>query len=179
MWVHTLFRKWRSCEMMIMVLARALITSSSQRMVLMSRLLVGSSSSRMSGIGKQRLRQQHAQLEAGRDFLHRSGVQFDRDAHAEQQLAGARFGGVAVQLAELDFQLGGAHVVVFAGFRIGVDRVLLLLHFPQFGVAHHHHVEHHVVSRRRTDPGAVCRGARQDRSRRCPQRVPGRRREFS
>ena len=49
MWVQTLFRKWRSWEMMIMVLSRPFSTSSNQRMVLMSRLLVGSSSSMMSG----------------------------------------------------------------------------------------------------------------------------------
>jgi len=49
MCVHTLFRKCRSCEMMIMVQLRALSTSSSQRIELMSRLLVGSSSSMMSG----------------------------------------------------------------------------------------------------------------------------------
>ena len=49
MCVHTLFRKWRSWEMMIMVQSRWLSTPSNQRMVLMSRLLVGSSSSMMSG----------------------------------------------------------------------------------------------------------------------------------
>ena len=49
MCVHTLLRKWRSWEMMTIVLERSLSTSSSQRIELMSRLLVGSSSSRMSG----------------------------------------------------------------------------------------------------------------------------------
>ena len=96
MWVQTLFRKWRSCEMMIIVALRALSTSSSQRMVLMSRLLVGSSSSRMSGIGKQRLRQQYAQLPAGRDRAHRPWCCSYAYAHAQQQFAGARLGGIAV-----------------------------------------------------------------------------------
>ena len=50
MCVQTLFRKWRSCEMMTIVLVRSFSTSSSQRIELMSRLLVGSSSSRMSGL---------------------------------------------------------------------------------------------------------------------------------
>ncbi len=52
MCVHTLFRKWRSWEMITIVLARSLSTPSSQRIELMSRLLVGSSSSRMSGSEK-------------------------------------------------------------------------------------------------------------------------------
>ena len=50
MCVQTLLRKWRSCEMMTIVLERSFSTSSSQRMELMSRLLVGSSRSRMSGL---------------------------------------------------------------------------------------------------------------------------------
>ena len=50
MCVQTLFRKWRSCEMITIVESRALMTSSSQRIVLMSRWFVGSSSSRMSGL---------------------------------------------------------------------------------------------------------------------------------
>ena len=93
-------------------------------------------------IGEQRLRQQHAQLEAGRDRAHRALVQFDRDAHAEQQFAGARFGGVAVVFGELGFQVGGAHVVFFAGIRIGVDRIALRHRRPHLGVAHHHHIQH-------------------------------------
>ena len=68
-----------------------------------------------------------------------------RDADAEEQFPGARFGGIAVEFAEADFQLGGPHVVLFAGFRVGVDPVFLLLDRPQFRVAHHHHVQHHLV----------------------------------
>ena len=49
MCVQTVFRKCRSCEMMIIVHLRSLSTPSSQRIVSMSRLLVGSSSSMMSG----------------------------------------------------------------------------------------------------------------------------------
>ena len=49
MCVQTEFRKWRSCEMMIIVHLRSFNTPSSQRIVSMSRLLVGSSSNMMSG----------------------------------------------------------------------------------------------------------------------------------
>src|SRR5436853_571056 len=52
MCVQTLERKCRSCEMITIVLERALSTSSSQRMLWISRLLVGSSRSRMSGSPK-------------------------------------------------------------------------------------------------------------------------------
>ncbi len=50
MCVHTVFKKWRSCEMMIIVHLRPTSTPSSQRIVSMSRLLVGSSSNMMSGL---------------------------------------------------------------------------------------------------------------------------------
>ena len=96
------------------------------------------------GIGEQHLRQQHAQLPARRHRAHRAGVLFDRDAQAQQQLAGAGLGGVAVQFAEDDLQLGHAHAVFFAHVGKGVDAVALLLHFPQLGVAHDHRVEHRV-----------------------------------
>ena len=69
-----------------------------------------------------------------------------RDAHAQQQFAGARLGGVAVVFGELGFQLGGVHVVVFGRVRVGVDRVALLHHRPHLGVAHHHHVQHALSS---------------------------------
>ena len=44
----------------------------------MSRLFVGSSSSRISGFAEQRLREQHAQLPAGRDGAHRSSCSSSR-----------------------------------------------------------------------------------------------------
>jgi len=93
-------------------------------------------------VGEQRLAEQHAQLPAGSDFAHRAVVLFGGDTNAQQQLASAGFGGVAIVFTDLAFELGGAHVVVFAGFGIGVDRVAFLDRVPQFFVAHHHHVEH-------------------------------------
>jgi hypothetical protein len=36
------------------------------------------------GVGEERLRQQHAQLEAGSDLTHRAVVLFGRDADAKQ-----------------------------------------------------------------------------------------------
>jgi hypothetical protein len=66
-------------------------------------------------IREQRLRQQHAQLPARRDVAHRA-LCCSVDAHAQQQLAGARFGRVAVVLGELGLELGGLHVVVVGRF---------------------------------------------------------------
>ena len=64
-----------------------------------------------------------------------------RDAQAEQQLAGAGLGGVAVELGELDFQLGHRHAICLAHFRQGVDAVALGLHRPEFLVAHDHRID--------------------------------------
>jgi hypothetical protein len=72
-------------------------------------------------------------------------VVFDRNADAEQQLACARFGRVAVVLGELRFEFGGVHVVVVGGLRVRVDRIALGHGVPHFGVAHHHDVEHTYV----------------------------------
>ncbi|MNF74268.1 hypothetical protein D3C84_562960 [compost metagenome] len=94
------------------------------------------------GIGEQRLGQQHAQLPARRHFAHRAEVLGQRDAQAEEQLAGARFGGVAVHLGELGLQLGHGHAVFLAHFRQRVDAVALGLHLPQFFVTHDHGVDH-------------------------------------
>jgi hypothetical protein len=96
-------------------------------------------------VGEQRLHQQHAQLPARRHLAHRAVVLVGRDAGAEQQFAGARFGGVAVVFGVVMFELGGAHVVVLARIRVGVDRVALRHAGPHLGVAHHHHIEHALV----------------------------------
>jgi len=68
-----------------------------------------------------------------------------RDADAQQQFTGARLGGVAVELGELDFQIGHAHAVFLAHFRERVDAVALLLHAPQLGVAHDHGIQHRII----------------------------------
>ncbi|CUJ08852.1 Uncharacterised protein [Achromobacter aegrifaciens] len=99
-------------------------------------------------IREQGLRQQHAQLPARRHFAHRQVVLVDSDFQAQQQFAGAGFGGVAVVLGELGFQVGRAHVVVFGRFRIGVDGVALGHGGPHLGVTHHDDVQHAQVFKR-------------------------------
>ena len=101
MCVQTWFRKWRSWEMMIIVELRWFSTSSSQRMVLMSRLLVGSSSSRMSGFENSACASSTRSFQPGATSLIGPWCMVDRDADAQQQFAGARFGRVAVVLGEL------------------------------------------------------------------------------
>ncbi|MCY1292592.1 hypothetical protein D9M70_418250 [compost metagenome] len=93
-------------------------------------------------IGEQCLGQQHAQLPARRHFAHRPEMLFQLNAQAEQQFAGAGFGGVAVHLGELGFQLGHRHAVLFAHFRQRIDALAFGLHPPQLGVAHDHGVDH-------------------------------------
>ena len=97
------------------------------------------------GAGEQRLRQQHAQLEARRDLAHGAVVLFGGDADAEQQLAGARLGVVAAHLAEPRFEFGGVQVVFFGSLRVHVDGVLLLHHAPHLDVPLHHHIEHPLI----------------------------------
>ena len=92
-------------------------------------------------IGKQRLRQQYTQFPAWGHFAHRTVMLFNRNPDAEQQFACARFGGVTVHLAILRFEIGDFIAVLFAHFGQTVDTVTLLLHFPQFSVAHDHGIE--------------------------------------
>ena len=94
------------------------------------------------GVGEQRLRQQHAQLPARRDFAHRAVVLLHRNAYAQQQFAGARFGGVAIHFAILHFQVGDLVAILFAHFRQRIDAVALLLHLPQFVMSHNDGVQH-------------------------------------
>ena len=96
-------------------------------------------------LGEQHLGEQHAQLPARRDLAHGAEVLVHGNAHAEQQIAGAGFGGVAVQLGELGFQLAGAQAVFLGHLRLGVDGVALLLDLPQFVVAHDHRVHHGIL----------------------------------
>ena len=67
---------------------------------------------------------------------------FDRDPHTQQQLAGTRFGGVAIVLGKLRFQIRCAHVVIIGRIRIGVNRIALGHGCPHFGVPHHDHVQY-------------------------------------
>ena len=100
-------------------------------------------------VGEQRLRQQHAQLPAGSHFAHRAVMLFNRDTDAEQQFAGARFGGVAVHLAVQHFKVSHLVTVFFAHLRQGVDAIALLLHFPQLAVAHNDRIQHAELFKRK------------------------------
>ena len=64
------------------------------------------------------------------------------NAHAAEQFACARFGGVAVVFGKFGFQFGCVHVVVFGGIRVHVDGVALGHGCPHFAVAHHHHIQY-------------------------------------
>ncbi len=96
-------------------------------------------------IGKQCLREQHAQLPAGGNGTHRAKMLFGGDAHAMQQLAGARLRRVAVELGKLRLQLGSVQVILLAGLRIGVDRILLAHAVPHLLVALQHHIQHPLL----------------------------------
>ena len=93
-------------------------------------------------VREQRLRQQHTQLPAGCHFAHRAVMLFDRNAHAQQQLARTRFCRITVHFAVLRLQIGHFVAIFFAHFGQSVDTVALLLHFPQLRVPHDHGVEH-------------------------------------
>ncbi|MND77665.1 hypothetical protein D3C80_693600 [compost metagenome] len=70
---------------------------------------------------------------------------FNRDADAEQQFAGARFGGITVHLAVGHFQIGHFIAVFFAHFSQRINAIALFLHRPQFVVAHDDGVQHAVL----------------------------------
>ena len=65
-------------------------------------------------VREQRLRQQDAQLPARGDFAHRAVMLFNRNAHAQQQFARARFSRVAVHFAIFNFQVGHFIAIFFA-----------------------------------------------------------------
>ncbi len=67
---------------------------------------------------------------------------FQRNAQTQQQFAGTGFGGVAVHLGELGFQLGNGHAVFFGHFSQRVDAITLGLDLPQLFVTHDHGVNH-------------------------------------
>ena len=97
------------------------------------------------GVRKQRLRQQHAQLEAGRNFAHGAVVQFGANASVRQDAGRTAFGVVAAVLGKLPFQFRGAHVVVVGGIRIGVEAVTLGHGGPHLAVALHDCVDDALV----------------------------------
>ena len=97
------------------------------------------------GPGKQRLRQQHAQLQARRHLAHGAVVQRLIESGVHQDGAGPGLGVVTTVLGVLAFELRGAHVVVVAGLGIGVDAIALGQRLPHFLVTLHHHVKHALV----------------------------------
>ena len=179
MCVQTLFRKCRSCEMMIMVESRAFSTPSSQRIVLMSRWLVGSSSSRISGSANRAWASSTRNFHPGATALIGPSCSVLGHAQAEQQFAGARLGRIAAQFREVRFEVGRAHVVLFRRIGIGVDRVALLLRRPQVLVAHAARRRARGRFRARTGPASTCPGARRNRWRHCPPTARDRRRGSS
>ena len=94
---------------------------------------------------EQRLRQQHAQLEAGGHFAHRPVVPRFVNTGVGEDAAGPGLGIVAAVFGEHPFEFGGLHVVVVGGIGIGVDAVALLHRRPQLRVAAHDHVEHALI----------------------------------
>src|SRR5690606_25090620 len=50
--------------------------------------------------------------------------------------------GVSIQVGKLAFQVSGAQLIVFGGFRVGVNEIARLLDRPQYFVANHHGVDH-------------------------------------
>ena len=72
-------------------------------------------------------------------------MQLDRNAQPLQKTAGVGLGLPAVQLGELDLQLGGQHTVLVAEILLGVERVLLLHNIVQAAVAHDDRVEQGIV----------------------------------
>ena len=93
-------------------------------------------------VREQRLRQQHTQLPAWRNFAHRTIMLFNRNADAQQQFARTRFRRITVHFAVLRFQVGHFVTVFFAHLSETVDTIALLLHFPQLRMPHDHGVEH-------------------------------------
>ena len=96
-------------------------------------------------VGKERLRQKHPQLVAGRDIGHRAVMQPLLDLDAEQQLTRARLGRVSVELGNLRLQLRRVKIIGVACVGIGIDRIALLQNVPESLVTHHHYVEHALI----------------------------------
>ncbi|MNM24563.1 hypothetical protein D3C81_349960 [compost metagenome] len=93
-------------------------------------------------IGEQCLGQQYPQFPAWSHFGHRAEMLFQGNTQAQQQFAGAGFGGVAVHFGELGFQFGHGHAVFFAHFRQRINAVALGFDLPQLFVTHDHGVDH-------------------------------------
>jgi len=66
---------------------------------------------------------------------------FDTNTHTKQQLTGARFGGVTVHFGKFHLKVCHGNAVFFAHFWQRINTVTLLLHLPQFTVAHDHCID--------------------------------------
>ena len=107
-----------------------------------SRWFVGSSSSSACGLPEERLRQQHANLLAALQFVHRPLVQMVRDIEPLQQNRRIALRRVAVLFADDALELAEAHAVLVGHRRLGVQELALLERAPQALVAHDHRVDH-------------------------------------
>ena len=91
------------------------------------------------------LREQHAQLEAGRHLAHRELVLRFIDACVYEDCPRACLGGVAVVLGDLRLQFRSLHVVDVGCVRVRVDAIPFMHCVPELDVALHHHVQHALV----------------------------------
>ncbi len=129
------------------------------------------------GPREQRLREQHAQLQARRDLAHRQVVLRLVDARVDQDRAGARLGRVAVVLRDLAFELGRPHVVLVGGLRVRrrCGRAPASRATSRRGPASRRRAR--ARPRTRTGSGSACRGACRPaaprRRRSAPARRPG------
>ena len=96
-------------------------------------------------VREQGLREQHAQLEAGRDLAHGAVVEFFGDAGLDEDGRRARLGVVAAVLGETHLELRGAHVIVVGGGRVGVDRVTRRHRRPHLGMTLHDDIDDPLV----------------------------------
>ena len=92
-------------------------------------------------VGKQCLRQQHAQFPAGGYLAHRAEMLLQRNTQAQQQLTSARLGRITVHLGEIGFQLCHRHAVFFAHFWQRIDALAFGLDLPQLLMTHDHRVD--------------------------------------
>ena len=76
-------------------------------------------------------------------------MQFQRQAHTQQQLARARLSRVAIVLRKHALQLRRVHIVVLGRLQIRINRIAFGHGLPHFRVPHHHHVQYaHIFERK-------------------------------
>ena len=96
-------------------------------------------------IRKQCLRQQHPQFPARCNLSHQAKVIFLGNTRFQQNIPSTAFRTVSIQLSKLGFQMGNLHAILFRHLRQRVDTIALLLHFPQFSIAHNNGINNAVL----------------------------------